>query len=324
MQAAVIHTLGQPPRYEEFADPTPREGQVVSEVRAASIKQLDKSLVEGTHYGSASLPIPSVAGMDGVGVLPDGRRVYTGAVAPYGMMAERALVDPSWALTVPDAVDDALAAALPNPGMSAWFALDWRGALQAGESVLVLGATGVTGTLAVQLAKNFGAGRVIAAGRNAERLAELRRLGADATVALTGPDDEITAAFTRVHTEQPVDLVLDYVWGRPAELLLAALTGSDLRAEAHRTRHLQIGDMAGSTITLDANTLRSAGIELYGQGGGSIPKEVLSRVPTEILPKLFDLAARGELTLPITSEPLADVETVWSEDQPGRRIVLAP
>src|SRR5262249_26458538 len=150
------------------------------------------------------------------GFLEDGTRVYCGgARPPYGMMAERTVVSQAWCLPVPEEIDDVTAAALPNPAMSAWLALVWRARLHSGEAVLILGATGVAGQLAVQIAKRLGAGRVVAAGRNQRVLSTLRDLGADAAIRLDLPDQELIAAFVGEGGHGRFDVVLDYVWGHP-------------------------------------------------------------------------------------------------------------
>ena len=325
MKAAVLHTLGSVPSYEDFAAPVQAEGQTVVRVRAASLKNLDKGLASGSHYGSGRLPLPSVVGIDGVGVLEDGSRVYTRALPPYGMMAEQALVAQGQGFRLPDEVDDALGAALPNPALSAYFALEWRGQLKAGETVLVLGATGFTGTLAVQLAKQLGAGRVVAAGRNPARLEALTDLGADALITLAQDEAAVARDLTAAAEAYPFDLVIDYLWGRPTELLLAALGGHNLEAEPQRTRLVQVGSVAGGTVRLESSILRSAGVELYGMGGGSVPREQLGRIPGEVLPLLFGLAAAGKLHLELERVPLREVERTWQRnDLAGKRVVFIP
>jgi len=167
MDAAVLHTFGKPPRSEQFPDPAVAgEGEVLVHVRAAALKPVEKQLASGTHYAIPS-QLPVVCGVDGIGYLDDGTRVFFGGPrSPYGAMAQRTVVARSHCFQIPEAVDDATAAALANPGVSAWLTLTWRAKLIPGETVLVHGATGVTGKLAVQIAKLLGAGRVIAAGRN--------------------------------------------------------------------------------------------------------------------------------------------------------------
>ena len=319
MKAAVLHTFGQPPRFDDFPDPQAGPDEVIVHVRAASLKNVDKGRALGTHYDRhAELPV--VCGLDGVGVLDDGTRVYCGGPRPpYGTMAERTVVSRAWTVAVPDAIDDIRAAALPNPALSSWLPLVWRAKLERGETVLILGATGVAGKLAIQIAKHLGAGRVVAAGRTPRMLETLSDLGADAIVALDQSDDDLAAAFVR---EGPFDVVLDYLWGRPTTVLLDALTGHDLKAESSRTRLVEIGSMAGPTIALSAATLRSSGIEIYGSGGGgSIPRTAIF----ETFPSLWALAAAGALRIHTEAVPLADVERAWQwQDLAGRRLVFVP
>jgi len=210
---------------------------------------------------------------------------------------------------------------LPNPALSAWLPLVWRAQLKPGETVLILGATGVAGKLAIQIAKHLGAGRVVAAGRNAPILETLPDLGADATIALDQADPELTTAFSREARRQRFDIVLDYVWGHPTEVLLDALTGDDVMAESDTLRLIEIGDMAGPTISLSAAALRSSGIEIYGSGGGSIPHTAIF----EAFPKIWALAARDELRIDTEPVPLAEIENAWQRnDLPGRRLVIIP
>src|SRR6478672_5460150 len=190
MKAAVLRSLGKPPRFEEFPDPKPSQGEVIVHVKAASLKNIDKMMASGSHYDSHR-ELPVVCGVDGVGILDDGTRVFCGGSRPpYGMMAEQSVVSRARCLAVPEGIDDNTAAALPNPALSSWLPLVWRAELELGETVLILGATGVAGKLAIQIAKHLGAGRVVAAGRNEHVLASLPDLGADAIIALDRPDQE--------------------------------------------------------------------------------------------------------------------------------------
>ena len=256
MKAAVVHTLGEPPRFEDFPAPQPRQGEVLVHIKAASLKNIDKAMVSGSHYDSHR-ELPVICGVDGVGVLDDGTRVYCGGSRPpYGMMAEQTVVSGAWCLPIPDGIDDSTAAALPNPALSSWLPLLWRAQLKPGETVLILGATGVAGKLALQIAKHLGAGRVVAAGRNHQVLETLPDLGADATIALDQSDQELTTAFTREASHASFDIILDYLWGHPTEVLLDALTSHDLKAEPSRMRLIAIGEMAGPTISLSSAALR--------------------------------------------------------------------
>lgn len=182
MKAAIITAAGQVPVYDEFNEPVATEGQELIAVSASALSQFSKSRSSGSHYSSSG-SFPSVAGADGVGRSAAGRRVYFALPeAPYGALAEKTLVRSKQCIAVPDSLDDATAAALANPGMSAWAALVERAHLQSGETVLVNGATGTAGRIAVQLAKYLGAGKVIGTGRNESELAELLSLGADAVI----------------------------------------------------------------------------------------------------------------------------------------------
>ena len=184
MDAAVLHALGTSPRCEPFPEPVAGEDEVIVHVHAASLKPIDRQLAAGSHYASPR-DFPLVCGTDGVGLLSDGQRVFFGGTrAPYGAMAQRTVVRRAFAFPVPPEVDDETAAALPNPGISAWLTLSYRAKLVPGENVLILGATGVTGKLAVKIAKILGAGRVVAAGRNHQALTPSQQLGADAVIRL--------------------------------------------------------------------------------------------------------------------------------------------
>ena len=321
MKAAVLHTLGKPPVYEDFPDPQPGPNEVVIHVKAASLKNIDKAMASGAHYDSHRV-LPVVCGIDGVGVLDDGSRVFCGGCRPpYGMMTERTVVSRVRCLPVPDSVDDNTAAALPNPALSSWLPLVWRAHLKPGETVLILGATGVAGKLAIQIAKHLGAGRVVAAGRNKHVMETLADLGADATIALDQADHDLTAAFKREASHKRFDIVLDYVWGHPTEILIDALTGHDLMAESNAVRLIEIGEMAGPTISLPAAALRSSGLEIYGSGGGGIPHTAIF----DVFSQLWTLAASGRLRIDIEAVPLAQIESAWRRtDAPGRRLVIKP
>ena len=236
MNAAVVHSFSQPPRYTTFADPVPAEGEKLVNVTAAGLHPIVRSLANGTHYGSTG-ELPFIPGVDGVGRLENGKRVFFGVSrSPYGTFSERALASSWMSIELPDGLDDVIAAGIANPGMSSWVALTSRVKFTAGESVLVLGATGVAGQLAVQIAKRLGARRVIAAGRNPKALEKLKELGADSLISLDEEHDALVAAFRQELAKDPVDVVLDYLWSHPAEALLAALSQKGLQKATPRLR----------------------------------------------------------------------------------------
>src|SRR5271170_3199079 len=266
MNAAVVYDFNQPPRHTTFADPVPAEGEKLVTVKAAGLHQIVKALANGSHYGSTG-ELPFIPGVDGVGRLQDGKRVYFGiARSPYGTFSERALASSWMSIELPEGLDDVTAAGIANPGMSSWVALTSRAKFVAGESVLVLGATGVAGQLAVQIAKRLGARRVVAAGRNPQALEKLKALGADTVISLDQDQTPLVSAFRSELAEGGVDVVLDYLWGLPAERVLEAISQKGLRKASARVRFVQIGDSAGKTVPLSAATLRSSGLELLGSG----------------------------------------------------------
>ena len=319
MKAAVLHELGKAPRFEQFAEPTGGKDEAVVRVRAASLKAVDRQLASGSHYASPR-ELPVVCGTDGVGELEDGTRVFFGGPRrPYGAMAERTVAPRAFCFPVPAEIDDDTAAALPNPGVSAWLSLTHRAKLAAGETVLILGATGVTGQLAVQIAKRLGAKRVVGAGRNERVLVRLRELGADATIQLEQPGESLKEAFAREAEDAGFDVIIDYAWGRPTETLLAAITKSEFAVATKETRLVQVGESAGATIALPAAVLRSTPLTILGTAG--IPsREVLMDAMQQVMTR----AARRELRIETERVPLADIERTWRRRESGRRIVVIP
>lgn len=314
MHAAVVNDLEKPPRYQLFPEPTPQGDEVLIHVHAAGLHPIVRAIASGSHY-SATGEIPMVAGIDGVGTRPDGTRVYFGGPRkPWGTMAELCAVPTSMCLPLPEGISDQEAAAIANPGMSAWLSLKERAQLVAGETVLILGATGVAGHLAIQSARLLGAKRIIAAGRNVGALAGEN---VDAVVALGEGDEVVRAAFL-AEAAQGIDVVIDYLWGRPTELLLEALAKGFNPRAARSTRLVEVGESAGKTITLPGATLRSIDLKLLGSGFGSVPlASILSAIPG-----LFAMAASGALRIDVEAVPLADVETAWSRSEKARRIVF--
>ncbi len=320
MNAAVVYAFNAPPRYTTFADPVPGAGEKLVTVTAVGLHQIVKSLANGTHYGSTG-ELPFIPGVDGVGRLEDGKRVFFGATrSPYGTFSERALA-PGWmSIELPEGLDDVTAAGIANPGMSSWVALSGRAKFAAGESVLILGATGVAGRLAVQIAKRLGARRVIAAGRNPKALEELKELGADSVISLDQEHDALVAAFRQELAQNPVDVILDYLWGIPAEALLDAVSQKGLRTGSSRIRFIQIGGTAGPTISLPAATLRSSAIELLGSGFGSASLDQIVQAVAEF----FKVAATQPFHFKAKAVSLKDVEALWNSTESGVRLVFQP
>jgi len=260
-----------------------------------------------------------IPGVDGVGRRPDGRRIYFAAGDDViGSMADKAVVDLRRAVELPDGVDMAKVAAAMNPAMSSWVALRRRVPIEPGQSVFVLGATGNAGTMAVQVARRLGAGRVVGAGREPARLGALLSLGADEVVPLTDDDDVTARALGAAAGE--ADIVLDYVWGKPArQAIMALLTARSDRSRA--MNWIQIGAMAGPTIELPSVALRSANLRLQGNGQGAVSATAYLAE----LPSLIHEINAGTIAVTPVTMPLADVEAIWTRpDPPGERTVLVP
>ena len=315
MKAALVMGAGQTPRYADFSEPTPAAGESKITVTAAAISQVVRSRASGQHYSSSG-QFPFVAGIDGVGRLDDGRRVYfVMPRAPYGSMAEHATAPSAHCLALPDDLDDVADAAIANPGMSSWAALQERARLEAGETVLVNGATGASGRLAVQIAKHLGAKKVIATGRNLEALKSVAALGADVMIPLVDDEVELEGRFTREFA-QGVDVVLDYLWGKSAERLIIA--GAKAGAEAVPIRFVQIGSVSGADITLPSAALRSSAIVLMGSGIGSIPFDRLLIA----IDGLFRATVPAGFKIATNAVPLSDVEQAWTRDESAGRTVF--
>ena len=319
IHAAVVRSFDKPPRYEPFDLSAPSDGdQALVDVLAVGLHPRVRSGASGRHYTSTG-KLPMVPGVDGVGRREDGQLVYFAADDDLaGPMATRTVIDTRRSVVLPDDADVVKIAAAMNPAMSAWVALRRRVPIQVGQSVLVLGATGNAGQMAIQVAKRLGAGRVVAAGRDQARLATLPGIGADATVALADDAEATAAALAAAASE--VDLVLDYLWGKPASETIMAL----LQARADRSRALnwiQIGAVAGPTIELPSVALRSANFRLQGNGQGAVS----TRAYLAELPSLIDEIDNGGIAVTARPAPLADVETVWTASEvPGVRTVLVP
>jgi NADPH2:quinone reductase len=314
MKAAVVNVLGQPPQYQEFADPTPADGEILIRTRAAGLHPIVKAIAKGAHY-SASGEVPLIPGVDGVGTRPDGARVYFGgARKPWGTMAEKCAVPAQMMIPLPDGIDDVQAAAIANPGMSAWLSIKERGQLAAGETVLIMGATGVAGHLAIQSARLLGAKRIIAAGRNVDALAGE---DVDAVIALTEPEDAVREALT-AQAAEGIDVIIDYLWGRPTELVLDALAKGFKPSSTRTTRLVEVGESAGPTITLPGSVLRSIDLRILGSGFGSVPMGTIFTA----IPKLFEMAAAGKLHIDVEAVPLLGVEAAWDRAEKARRIVF--
>ena len=319
MYAAVVDSFDSPPRYDEVDEPVATdEHDAVVDVLAVGLHPRVRSQADGSHYTSTQ-ELPLVPGIDGVGRLRDGRVVYF--VLPdttRGSLAERVVVDLRRAVVLPDDLDPVPVAAAMNPAMSSWVGLRRRADFRPGQSVLVLGATGSAGQLAVQVAQHFGASYVVGAGRDPDALDLLTDLGADDTVSLAGDPEVVARRLGEAAGE--VDVVVDYLWGKPAEDALLPL----LLARTDRARELtwlQVGSVAGPTLALASVALRSTNLRLVGSGQGSV---TTAGILAE-LPELAEEVARGGLVVRPVVTPLRRIEHTWTAPvSPGHRVVVVP
>lgn len=316
MKAAIVVKAGKMPIYGDFKEPVPADGEVRVAVSAAALSNVVKSRASGTHYSSSG-QAPFVVGIDGVGSLEDGRRVYFALPrAPFGSMSENTVIRPSQCICLPDDLDDLTAAAIANPGMSAWAALKERAGLTAGETVLVNGATGTAGRLAVQIAKYKGARKVVATGRNAEAMKALSVLGADVTIPLGDCGDAFEDALKEQFGGDGIDVVVDYLWGPSAERILIA--GAKAGKDAAPIRFVHVGSISAPNITLPGAALRSSAITLMGSGIGSIPMDRILKSIDELL----QATVRGGFKIAVKTFPLSEVENVWAADNGTPRAVF--
>ena len=316
MKAAVVRDFDQGPRYDSFELPA-GDGDLVLEVLAAALSPLTRSGASGTHYTSKGA-LPLVPGVDGVGRLPDGKRVYFVSTNDVvGAMAEQAVAEPRLTVALPDRVGSSTIAAGMLPAISSWVALTKRASLQPGQRVLILGATGASGQLAVQIAKHLGAASVIAVGRDAGALERTRARGADHVVQLTGTRAD-GDAIAQVASE--VDIVLDYVWGSVTSAVMPAVCRRR-QAESRALHWVQIGSMAGDEIALSSVLLRKRNLHILGSGLGATSVEDMFSVASDVVAAF----AAGALEVRVREAPLADVATWWSvRPDAGERLVFIP
>jgi NADPH2:quinone reductase len=318
VKAAVVRELGAPPEVAELPAPEPSDGEVVLDVVAAALNPLDIAVGSGRFYGGHP-PLPYVPGAEAVGRVGGGGDglvwIFGGGlgIARNGTLAERATVPRDRLVSVPDGADPELAVALGVAGIAGWLPVSWRTPVRAGETVLVLGATGTVGFVAVQAAKLLGAGRVVAAGRDADALARALDAGADDTVQL-GDGPNLIDALREACGEGGPTLIVDPLWG---DVVVAALEVAPQRA-----RVVHIGQSAGPEAPLPSRLVRAKEIEIYGFSNFTVPHDVLEREYA----RLLGHAASGEIRVDVEAVPLDDVAEAWRRQAAGanRKLVVSP
>jgi NADPH:quinone reductase-like Zn-dependent oxidoreductase len=310
MRAAILRAHGAVPELDEIDEPA---GAEVLDVLAAGINPVDVRIASGTFPNERHEP-PYVAGKEGVGRRADGSLVYFAlSVEPYGAFGERTQIAAGAGYPVPDGLDPTLAVCLGVAGLAAWLPLEWRGRLAPGESVLILGASGVVGQIGVQAAKLLGAGRVVAAARSEEGLERARALGADATVRLGAAEpDQLAAELRDAAGGDGFDLVLDPLWGEPAVCALAALKPFG--------RLAQMGQSADANATLSSSAVRAKPVEIVGYTNYTAGEERKAAAYA----RMAAYAAAGEIKVTVDRVALDAVPELWGRSGAGRKLVVVP
>ncbi len=321
MKAAVVFEKGSIPRYADFPEPEiTTDDEILVSVKAASIKNLDRARASGNHYSTENeAHQPKIIGSDGVGYLENGSKIYF--FSKKGTVAEKAVADKKVIVPIPEALDLAVAATLPNAVMGSAMGLKLKAGMQPGDTVLINGATGITGRIAVQIARLYGARKIIVTGRNEKSLEELLELGADEAVSLQLNDEDFRKKIKNIHQETPVDIILDYIWGHSVEMILSAFKGNG--TFSHRMKLITVGGMSGDTIQLSSQILRGTDIQISGSGLGSWTNEESALLFSEIIPEMFQAAVEGKIKIETQEIDIKDIEAGWNaEIQSGKRLVI--
>lgn len=322
MKAAVLHNFGESPRYEEFPDPIPGKDEALVRVKAIAFENVDQMISKGTHFASKQFipEFPSIVGIKGVGELPGGELVAFGDVrSPYGAMAEKTVVLNKNIVPLPKEAEPTIATALPPSALTSLLPLKWGVNMNPGETVLINGATGVSGKLSIQVARLLGAGRVIGTGRNEESLKRIKELGADAVIDLKQSEEKLIDAFAK-EVDTGIDVILDFLWGYPTEVLIKSLVPRELSFRGQTIHLVQIGEKGGSTLNLSADALRTSGLKIIGSSTG-----VTSQAIKEGSSQIWKWIKENKLRMDLEIISLQDIEKVWERsDFQGKRLVIVP
>lgn len=320
MKAAIVKAPNVAPEYGDFAEPRVDEGYELVELVAAGIHNVVRSFAAGRHYGSSG-KWPQIPGVDAVARRPVGDLIYTGFIQPpYGTLAERMAAPITIRIPLPSGADPVQVAGGLNPSLSSWVPLTARAAeIGALGTVLILGVTGMAGSLAVQHARFLGATQVVGLGRSPVRLQHAAKLGAK-TVALTGERDVDAAALADALEGAAPSIVLDFLWAGAAETAFTALARRGLEEDTANIAYVQIGAMAGPDAALPAALLRSRRIRISGSGAGSASiAYIMAQVPVYL-----QLIADHQVEVPTRAYPLSAISEAWTAPADGTRTVIVP
>lgn len=311
-----------PPEMDEVPEPAVSDGGSLVRVLAAPLNPIDIAVGAGRFYGGHP-DLPYVPGSEAVGEVVESSSLEPGELVWLngaglgqkrdGTLAAHVMVPDSVLVAVPSHVRAAQAAALGIAGLAGWLPLAHRAPLREGERVLVLGATGSVGLIAVQAARIFGAARIVAAGRRPEGLRRAQEAGAHAVVKLDEQSD-LPAAFREACGGDGPTLVVDPLWGEPLE--------AAAEAAAPGARLVHIGQSAGPEARLTSAAVRGKQLEILGYSNFGTPRDVVTKAYRE----LVERAVAGEIQLPFEEIPLQDVATAWKRQADGTdtKLVLIP
>jgi len=315
MRAAVIHEIGETPAIEEFEEPTGDGNEMAVEIELAGLNPIDLWTADG-DLGRDYPEKPYVAGFEGLARLDGGRLAYFGgATLPFGSFAPKALVKSERLIELPEGVDPAQALAFGIAGQAGWLSVAWRSGLQPGETVVVLGASGSVGLIAVQAAKALGAGHIIAVARSQAGLEKAREAGADRTVQLESDPAESLSERLIAATGKPADIIIDMLWGSPALAAFEALGAGG--------RLVQVGNSSGEKrVSFPARSIRGQAREIRGYTNALVPDEVRREAYLEMCRR----SIAGELSVVTEEVPLAEIADAWERQRqgPGRKLVIRP
>jgi NADPH:quinone reductase len=322
MEALLVRALGKPPELADINEPAPGPGESLLSVLAAPLNPVDVSIAAGQFFGGHPA-LPYVPGVEAVGrvvrsaALPAGSLVFTCldglGISRPGTCAELVVARDESLVPLPEGVDAAEAAGLGTAGLAAWIPLTRLVEITADDIVLVLGASGAVGGVAVQVARLLGAKRVVAAGRRPENLARLRAIGADAVVDLAAAGD-LAAEFAASCGGTGPTVIFDPLWGRP---LLAALTCAAVGA-----RVVHLGQSAAAEVSIPSRLVRGKSLRVIGYTTLNVPGPEVTTAYRELVAEL----RQGGVRMQVTTVAFAGATEAWARQQagPGVKLVICP
>lgn len=311
MKAVVVHDFNEGPKFEvEYSAPVTKSDEILINVLGASLSNRARSSATGQHYTSTG-KLPMIPGVDGVGTLPNGKEIYFVA---DGSFAEQVAVEKGHWVEMPEGLDSLKIAGLMNPALSSWMALKYRADFKRNQKIMILGATGNAGNVAIQVAKRLGASEIIAVGRGEKRLEGLRTLGATRLVDLEG-DKEIVKK-NLADAGKDIDIILDYLWGDvTAEAMWSIIPHRS--SDEQDLKWVSIGTAAGQTAPLPGAAFRAVRLQLIGSGQGSVGIRDILKSFKEII----KAEKENPFDFQVREVPLSDFEKGWNESG-GKRIVF--